>query len=429
MKKRSMYALGMIIICIGIGLGGYYCFENSSSVVDTYHMVAYPYESNWVSRTIFKSEDYSQQIKEMEQWIDDLVEEKGENSFFVEEEFTNQNLVERQIYSEDLFEQNELFQKIIKNYSQQLPIVDDYIPHINKDLDKNNAGKDYFVRKTLYAESHMELKIDAKCHMEKGKMAIWIVSPQGEKIELSEKVTEMDISERISIEEGIWHIIYVFERDGQGELQGEKDVTINNISSQNSESNYADLTVDIMKADLENDSSNIETKNLDSNSERLKETLDTLSARERYTSEGLEVARKYILQELDSSYDIEIQTFSYNPDIAFNNLTEIFEEKGKGVLTDKYYVVSDEENNNEIGKNIVAIKQTKSTSDKAIILSAHYDSTMGNTGAYDNASGAAVLLEISRIISQIDFNINIYIVFFSHEEEGIVGSRYFVSEL
>ncbi|MGL4344074.1 MAG: M28 family metallopeptidase, partial [Cellulosilyticaceae bacterium] len=32
-------------------------------------------------------------------------------------------------------------------------------------------------------------------------------------------------------------------------------------------------------------------------------------------------------------------------------------------------------------------------------------------------------------ISQIDFNINIYIVFFSHEEEGFVGSRYFVSEL
>jgi hypothetical protein len=67
------------------------------------------------------------------------------------------------------------------------------------------------------------------------------------------------------------------------------------------------------------------------------------------------------------------------------------------------------------------------------IISAHYDH-LGSTnstyypGADDNASGVALLLELANLIksSVQQFPMNITLAFFSAEEQGLLGSRYFV---
>jgi len=67
------------------------------------------------------------------------------------------------------------------------------------------------------------------------------------------------------------------------------------------------------------------------------------------------------------------------------------------------------------------------------IFSAHYDH-LGFTdstyfpGADDNASGLAVLLTLSELLKKtpIDFPVNVTFAFFSAEEQGLLGSRYYV---
>jgi Zn-dependent M28 family amino/carboxypeptidase len=87
-------------------------------------------------------------------------------------------------------------------------------------------------------------------------------------------------------------------------------------------------------------------------------------------------------------------------------------------------------------KNIVCDKKDL-VSDNLIIISAHYDSRMqdiNNTngrapGADDNASGVSAILELARILSQIDLKNNIQFVLFSGEEQGQWGSKNYVKYL
>jgi hypothetical protein len=82
-------------------------------------------------------------------------------------------------------------------------------------------------------------------------------------------------------------------------------------------------------------------------------------------------------------------------------------------------------------KNIVWHKN--GSSDKVILVCAHYDSRMENLedsesrapGADDNASGVAVILEIARLVSKLRFEKCIQLVFFSGEEQGLWGSKHY----
>ncbi len=64
----------------------------------------------------------------------------------------------------------------------------------------------------------------------------------------------------------------------------------------------------------------------------------------------------------------------------------------------------------------------------ALILGAHIDS-VDNPGALNDASGAAILLEIARIFDQASFQpqISIYLVWFGSKEPGLYGSYQFIS--
>ncbi len=65
---------------------------------------------------------------------------------------------------------------------------------------------------------------------------------------------------------------------------------------------------------------------------------------------------------------------------------------------------------------------------KAVLLSAHIDSPNG-PGAFDDGSGSAILLEITRVLNktQIQPAVDLYIVWYGGHELGTYGSSYFVS--
>jgi Zn-dependent M28 family amino/carboxypeptidase len=84
-------------------------------------------------------------------------------------------------------------------------------------------------------------------------------------------------------------------------------------------------------------------------------------------------------------------------------------------------------------QNVMAMVQGKVKRDSFLLVTAHYDhlGTMGEAyfpGANDNASGVAMLLELSRHIAQNPLNYSVVFVCFSGEEAGLLGSKHFVEK-
>lgn len=81
--------------------------------------------------------------------------------------------------------------------------------------------------------------------------------------------------------------------------------------------------------------------------------------------------------------------------------------------------------------NVVATIPGKDS--KEVVLGAHYDATSEiigfyNPGADDNASGCAAVLEAARIMSAYKWQHTLKFVLFSGEEQGLLGSEYYVKD-
>ncbi len=68
--------------------------------------------------------------------------------------------------------------------------------------------------------------------------------------------------------------------------------------------------------------------------------------------------------------------------------------------------------------------------DEVVMLGAHLDSWTGGTGAADNAAGCAVMMEAMRILKTLDLKMDrtVRIALWSAEEQGLLGSRAYVTE-
>jgi aminopeptidase YwaD len=64
-----------------------------------------------------------------------------------------------------------------------------------------------------------------------------------------------------------------------------------------------------------------------------------------------------------------------------------------------------------------------------LIFGAHYDSVEAGPGANDNASGVAVMLELARVLAREGFPLSVRFIAFGAEEQGLLGSREYVSRL
>lgn len=87
---------------------------------------------------------------------------------------------------------------------------------------------------------------------------------------------------------------------------------------------------------------------------------------------------------------------------------------------------------NKILKNIEAELVGTSKPEEIIIVGAHYDSVIGSTGANDNASGVAAVLEIARLLSKEKLPRTLRMVAFVNEEPPFfqtknMGSRIYAA--
>jgi len=79
-------------------------------------------------------------------------------------------------------------------------------------------------------------------------------------------------------------------------------------------------------------------------------------------------------------------------------------------------------------QNIVVNKTGATQPDRFLIIDGHYD-TVGGPGVNDNGSGVAIILEVARVLADIDCDVSIRFINFSAEEEGLVGSTAYVEDI
>ncbi len=76
--------------------------------------------------------------------------------------------------------------------------------------------------------------------------------------------------------------------------------------------------------------------------------------------------------------------------------------------------------------NIIITKTGSLYPNTYLIIDGHYDSING-VGANDNGSGTVLLLELARLLKDVDTEYSIKFIHFSGEEDGLIGSNYYVN--
>jgi aminopeptidase YwaD len=129
--------------------------------------------------------------------------------------------------------------------------------------------------------------------------------------------------------------------------------------------------------------------------------------------------------------------------LAKNYIAEAFAEFGLKPMVDDFFhsfeVRSQRPVMNFVGSNVVGVLEGSDPllKDEYIVIGAHYDhlgykikdgERVVYSGADDNASGVAVMLEIARYFSENRHKLKRSIIFigFDAEESGLIGSREFV---
>jgi len=77
--------------------------------------------------------------------------------------------------------------------------------------------------------------------------------------------------------------------------------------------------------------------------------------------------------------------------------------------------------------NVVTRKEGSLFPDCQIVVGAHRDAVPGSPGADDNGSGTAGVLEMARILKNVETNMTIVFVLFDGEEQGLHGSWHYAN--
>lgn len=76
--------------------------------------------------------------------------------------------------------------------------------------------------------------------------------------------------------------------------------------------------------------------------------------------------------------------------------------------------------------NIIVTKTGTTYPNTFVIIDGHYD-TINGPGTNDNGTGTVLILELARLLKDVDTEYSIKFIHFSGEEDGLVGSNYYVN--
>jgi len=84
----------------------------------------------------------------------------------------------------------------------------------------------------------------------------------------------------------------------------------------------------------------------------------------------------------------------------------------------------------DTSQNVIATRPVEGDPEAPVVVfSAHYDSVEQSPGANDNGSGTVGMLELARILANVETAVELRFAAVGAEEVGLVGARHYVSEL
>lgn len=152
----------------------------------------------------------------------------------------------------------------------------------------------------------------------------------------------------------------------------------------------------------------------------------SVSAQEEPTTTDYTTSQTYLqLQSFVNAFPIRSGT-EYE-EIVANYLLAQFQSLGYDTddTDNGKQIVTPYDQNGHQTYNAIGIKDNPNTTE-CIVIGAHYDAI--GEGANDNASGIVALLQIAEKLKDADLPFDVYFVGFGGEEQGLYGSKYFVSQ-
>lgn len=171
---------------------------------------------------------------------------------------------------------------------------------------------------------------------------------------------------------------------------------------------------------------NNDNSNIQMSKENMVNTIKEISLNPRpINSEQIKNVELYIKEIFGNMgyNDIKCQEFKYNDE---NNEDAIRRSSQPDVYLSP---TANETNADGTGYNIIITKTSKEKNAKTLLISAHYDSLGNSYGANDNGSGISIVIELARVLKDIELPYNVQFIFFSGGEKFMLGSRYFVNNL
>jgi hypothetical protein len=79
-------------------------------------------------------------------------------------------------------------------------------------------------------------------------------------------------------------------------------------------------------------------------------------------------------------------------------------------------------------QNVIAYKVGSTWPNQQIVIGAHYDAVSTSPGADDNGTGTAGVLEIARVLQDVETEMTFIFILFAAEEQGLYGSYHYADE-
>ena len=121
---------------------------------------------------------------------------------------------------------------------------------------------------------------------------------------------------------------------------------------------------------------------------------------------------------------LEGKSHEERSDFIKNQLRKM--EVGFFTVPFEYYRYRGMDTLNFSGEDIVA---RMGEGQERLVVGAHFDAADSSPGANDNGSGVAVLLELIKTFKDYSWNCSVDFVFFDREEEGMIGSQFYVDRV
>lgn len=183
----------------------------------------------------------------------------------------------------------------------------------------------------------------------------------------------------------------------------------------------------ISKEEIKIEDEKVETQIMVDEEEILSTIEDLALQVRKFGTEGEKISADKLKSKLESyGYDVDFQDFEVF-DMG-DNIREYIHYEDVNI----FFNLNPTNSTSSIGtaRNIIAKSKDFDVNKKTLYLSAHYDTTSGTTGVYDNATGVSAIVEIARNLQNYkNDEINIVYTIFSAEEYFKSGSRYYLSQL